>query len=52
MSLYEFYQHEKNFCEHMAAQNHIDNALCTFYARAARGFEIKMNNLTLAEASK
>lgn len=52
MTLYEFYQQQKNFCEIMGAQENIDTRLCTFYANAARGFEIKMKKMILAQAGK
>ena len=50
MTNYEFIQHQKNVCEIIAATTS-DNALRTFYAKAARGFEIKLENLTLNEAA-
>ena len=52
MTLYEYLQNQKNFCEIMAAQSNIDTNLCAFYARAAEGYETKLNNLTLKEAAK
>ena len=51
MTDYEFYQHQKNFCEIMGAQKHIDANLRTFYAHAAKGFEIKLNKMILAQAA-
>jgi hypothetical protein len=51
MTDYEFYQHQKNFCEIMGAQKNIDENLRTFYAHAARGFEIKLENMSMSEAA-
>ena len=52
MSLYEYLQHLKNFCEIMGAQTDIDNSLRTFYAHAARGYEIKLEKMKLSEAAR
>ena len=51
MTDYEYYQHQKNFCEIMGAQKNIDENLRTFYAHAARGFEIKLENMSMSEAA-
>lgn len=50
MKTYELLMLLKNDCERRAA-NTSDNALRTFYAHAAEGYEIKANNLTLLEAA-
>jgi hypothetical protein len=52
MSLYEHLQKQKDYCETMGARPNTDTNLRIFYARAARGYEIKLNNLKLNEASK
>lgn len=52
MTTYEYYQHEKEYCEKMAALHADDPALLRFYRNAAAGFEIKKNKLTLNEAAK
>jgi len=52
MTTYEYYQHEKEYCEEMAVLHADDTALFKFYRNAAAGFEIKKNKLTLNEAAK
>jgi hypothetical protein len=52
MTLYAYYQQQKNFCELLGRQPNINENLRTFYAKAARGYEIKLENLTLSEAAK
>lgn len=52
MTKYEYYQHEKEYCEEMAKQNKNDPALYTFYINAAAGFEIKKNKLSVTEAAE
>lgn len=52
MTIYELYQHEKEYCYKMAVQHADDPALFKFYRNAAAGFEIKQNKLTLNEAAK
>ena len=52
MTLYAYYQQQKNFCELLGRQPNINENLRTFYAKAARGYEIKLEKLTLSEAAK
>ena len=51
MTAYEFLILQKNLMERAAAHTS-DNAMRTFYAKAARGYEIKLEHLTLSEAAK
>jgi hypothetical protein len=52
MTKYEYYQLQKNFCETLGKQPHINEHLRTFYKRAAIGFEKKINRMTISEAEK
>jgi hypothetical protein len=49
MTLYEIFKNDEQICTHLA-QTTTDNALRTFYAKAAEGYKIKLENLTLREA--
>ena len=49
MTLYEILKNDEQFCTHLA-QTTTDTNLCIFYARAAEGYRIKLENLTLHEA--
>jgi hypothetical protein len=51
MTAYEFLILKKNLME-CAAADTSDNALRTFYAHAAEGYENKAKNLTVSEATK
>ena len=51
MTLYELYQQQKDFCELMGQQENINTNLRAFFAHAARGYEIKLENLKLNEAT-
>jgi hypothetical protein len=50
MTAYEFLILQKNLMERAAAHTS-DNAMRTFYAHAAEGYENKAKNLTLLEAA-
>lgn len=51
MKTYELLMLLKNYCERRAAATS-DNAMRTFYAHAAEGYENKAKNLTVSEAAK
>ncbi len=49
MTLYEIFKNDENKCTQIA-QTTTDTNLCIFYARAAEGYRIKLEKLTLREA--
>ena len=51
MTSYEYTQLQKDISERAGAKT-TDTSLRAFYAHAARGYEIKLENMTLAEAAK
>ena len=51
MTLYAYYQQQKNFCELLGRQPNINENLRTFYAHAAEGYENKAKNLKVSEAA-
>ena len=49
MTLYEIFKNDEQAYIHLA-QTTTDTNLCIFYARAAEGYRIKLEKLTLREA--
>lgn len=52
MTTYEFLQNQKNYCQLMARTFASDKLLHTFYTKAAEGYKIKLQKLTVSEAAK
>ena len=52
MTTYEFLQNQKNYCQLMARTHASDKLLHTFYTKAAEGYKIKLQKLTVSEAAK
>ena len=52
MTTYEFLQNQKNYCQLMARTYASDKLLHTFYTKAAEGYKIKLQKLTVSEAAK
>lgn len=52
MTKYEYFKTSKTHCENMAKEYQNDEALFKFYMKAAAGFQLKLEALTIAEAEE
>lgn len=52
MTTYQFLENQKTHCQLMARIHYSDKLLYTFYKKAAEGYKIKQQKLTVSEAAK